>query len=152
MSHTNKRSDSWQKEFCYSALCGFLYGGTNTTVGHPLDTIKTKMQVQSEHMGLKTKTGAMDTIKRVMRTEGPMGFYRGFWPPFFGSVIYRSAQFSVFEAVYTKFEKNKALCQEIPYTMGIEYRTVLAGMAGGSARAFIECPFDYAKVKRQTGQ
>lgn len=100
-------------------------------------------------MGLRV--GALDTIKRVARNEGPIGFYRGFWPPFFGSVLFRSAQFSVFEAFYTRFAKNEALCKEIPYMMGVEYRTVLAGIAGGSARAFIECPFDYAKVKRQTG-
>ena len=36
--------------------------------------------------------------------------------------------------------------------LGLDYRTVLAGICGGSARSFIECPFEYAKVKRQTGQ
>lgn len=36
--------------------------------------------------------------------------------------------------------------------MGLEWRTLVAGVAGGSARCFIECPFEYAKVKRQTGQ
>lgn len=94
------------------------------------------------------KASVWDTMKRVMRHEGPIGFYRGFWPPFFGSIMYRSAQFSVFEAFYTKLAKNAELCKEIPYTGGVEYRTMLAGIAGGSARAFIECPFEYAKVKR----
>ena len=36
--------------------------------------------------------------------------------------------------------------------LGLEWRTLFAGIAGGSARSFIECPFEYAKVKRQTGQ
>ena len=52
-------------------------------------------------MGLKT--GYIETIRNVYRVEGPIGFYRGWIPPFFGSVIYRSTQFSVFEAVYTKW-------------------------------------------------
>lgn len=39
------------------------------------------------------------------------------------------------------------MCREIPFTMGVEWRTVVAGIAGGSARAIIECPFEYAKVK-----
>ena len=47
---------------------------------------------------------------------------------------------------------NETLCKDIPMTGGLEYRTVLAGIVGGSARSFIECPFEYAKVKRQTGQ
>ena len=100
-------------------------------------------------MGLKT--GYMETIRNVYKNEGPIGFYRGWIPPFLGSVVYRSVQFSVFEALYTKWAANKSLCQEIPMTGGLEWRTLLAGIAGGSARSFIECPFEYAKVKRQTG-
>ena len=99
MSHNEKRTD-WFREFTYAAVTGFLFGGTNTLVGHPFDTVKTKMQVQSEHMGLKQKY--IPTIKSVLAKEGPLGFYRGCIPPFIGSIVYRSTQFSVFEAVYTK--------------------------------------------------
>lgn len=72
----------------YASICGFLYGGTNTLVGHPFDTVKTKMQTQSEHMGLKV--GVIDTVRNVYRNEGAVGFYRGWLPPFLGSVVYRS--------------------------------------------------------------
>jgi len=99
-------------------------------------------------MGLRT--GYFESIKNVYLKEGPIGFYRGCIPPFFGSVIFRSTQFSVFEAVYTRLqnEKGDGICSEIPGMGGLEYRTVLSGIAGGSARSFIECPFEYAKVKR----
>lgn len=43
MTHDHKRAE-WYKEALFSTICGFLYGGTNTIVGHPFDTIKTKMQ------------------------------------------------------------------------------------------------------------
>mmetsp|Transcript_20912 Transcript_20912/g.25707 ORF Transcript_20912/g.25707 Transcript_20912/m.25707 type:complete len:100 (+) Transcript_20912:190-489(+) len=99
-------------------------------------------------MGLKT--GYFDSIRNVYAREGAIGFYRGCVPPFFGSVIFRSTQFSVFEAVYTRLqsESGDGVCSEIPGMGGVEYRTILAGLAGGSARSFIECPFEYAKVKR----
>ena len=42
MSHSEKRTD-WKKEFLCAAITGVLYGGTNTIVGHPFDTVKTKM-------------------------------------------------------------------------------------------------------------
>ena len=100
-------------------------------------------------MGLKV--GVIDTVKNVYRKEGLVGYYRGWLPPFMGSVVYRSVQFSVFEACYTRWASNETLCREIPGMMGLEWRTLLAGIAGGSARSFIECPFEYAKVKRQTG-
>ena len=52
-------------------------------------------------MGLRT--GYFDTIKNVYVKEGAIGFYRGWIPPFMGSVVYRSVQFSVFEALYTRW-------------------------------------------------
>ena len=85
----------------------------------------------------------------MYKKEGPIGFYRGWVPPFFGSVIYRSVQFSVFEATYTFMADKEAMCKPIPFAFGgLEWRTLLAGWAGGSARSFIECPFEYVKVKR----
>ena len=149
MSHNEKRT-VWYKEALYSLITGFLYGGTNTISGHPFDTVKTKMQAQTKHMG--AKVGYVETIKNVFKQEGPIGFYRGWVPPFFGSVLYRSVQFSVFEAFNTMWEKDEAMRKKIPGTGGLEYRTLCAGFLGGSSRSVIECPFEYAKVKRQTGQ
>ena len=93
-------------------------------------------------------------MRQVLRNEGPLGFYRGGWPPFFGSVIYRSVQFSGFEAAYTKLDREPGtgLCRPIPGLGGLEYRTLVSGIVGGSARTLVECPFEYAKVKGQTGQ
>jgi hypothetical protein len=50
MTHNEKRGD-WKKEFLCSTISGFLFGATNTIVGHPLDTVKTKMQAQNEFQG-----------------------------------------------------------------------------------------------------
>ena len=49
MSHGEKRS-TWLKEGMISVFTGGLFGMTNTIVGHPLDTIKTKMIAQNQHM------------------------------------------------------------------------------------------------------
>lgn len=46
MTHSHKRAE-WHKEGLYSLITGFLFGATNTIVGHPFDTIKTKMQVHN---------------------------------------------------------------------------------------------------------
>ena len=99
-----KNRGDWKKELLLGAIGGQIYGGTTILVGHPFDTIKTKMQAQSEHMG--TKIGPIQTFKNVMVKEGPIGLFRGFWPPFMGAAFYRGAQFAVFEAFYTMWEKN----------------------------------------------
>ena len=90
----------------------------------------------------------IDTIKDTYRKDGPIGFYRGCIPPFFGSIIYRSLQFSVFELFYTMWEKNLTMASPIAYTSGLQPRVIAAGMMAATARALAECPFEYAKVKR----
>jgi hypothetical protein len=40
--HSEKRT-SYLKEGLISSLTGIIYGVSNTLVGHPFDTIKTKM-------------------------------------------------------------------------------------------------------------
>ena len=58
--------------------------------------------------------GVVDTIKRIWTHEGAIGFYRGCWPPLFGSVIYRGIQFSAYEAFFTKFADNEGMKQIVP--------------------------------------
>lgn len=148
MTHAEKRTD-WLKEGGISLGTGILYGGTNAIVGHPMDTVKAKMQAQS---GFMQGEGMLSVCKRVWQTEGFRGFFRGVVPPFCGSSVYRSTQFAVFEAVYTWCELNGYNKELIPLSGGLAYTTVISGMCGASARAFIEQPIEYAKVKRQTGQ
>lgn len=83
--------------------------------------------------------------------EGWLGFYRGWVPPFIGSTIFRSAQFTVYEAFFTGTENNEGMKKTIPGTSGLQWRVFFGGIAASSARACIECPFEYAKVKGQTG-
>ena len=110
--HSEKRT-TWYKEGAITIVTGFLYGGSNTIVGHPFDTVKTKMQAQVGHMGDKSTgikaPGYIETITKVYSSEGLVGFYRGWMPPFAGSVIFRSAQFTVYEMFYTKMENNEGM-------------------------------------------
>ncbi len=43
MTHSENRG-SWQKEAVLGLFAGIFYGFTNVIVGHPFDTVKTKMQ------------------------------------------------------------------------------------------------------------
>ncbi|CAE8584241.1 unnamed protein product [Polarella glacialis] len=149
MTHSERRS-SWYREGGIALGTGILYGATNAIVGHPMDTVKAKMQAQAGFMG--ADAGMLGVIRKVWRTEGFLGFFRGVVPPLMGSSVYRSLQFAVFEAVYTRQTElgwDKAL---VPGTGGLAFSTVLAGVCGSSCRAVIESPIEYAKVKRQTGQ
>ena len=51
---------------------GVLYGTTSVAIGHPLDTIKTKMQAQA---GFE-RSGMWQTFVKTLRTQGVVGLYR----------------------------------------------------------------------------
>ena len=84
MTHNEKRAH-WIKEALLSTGAGVLYGLTSVAVGHPLDTIKTKMQAQKGFEKISMSKSFME----VLRTQGVRGLYRGCIPPLMGSGIYR---------------------------------------------------------------
>ena len=148
MASSDQRSDSWVRDYALATGTGALYGATNTLVGHPFDTVKTKMQAQTGFAG-----GMRSTMSRIVSTEGLLGFYHGCIPPLWGSAIYRSAQFAVYDLLYTAAASQPALCEPlIPGVTDMEARVPLAGCVGATARTILESPIEYAKVKGQTGQ
>jgi len=144
MSHGEKRSN-WKKEALISCFTGGLFGATNTIVGHPFDTVKTKMQAQSQHMGKVTYS---HSIRTIVQQEGLTGFYKGALAAGTGSIVFRATGFSVFELFFTKWENSESMRRKIPWSGGLELRTVVAGWLSGSFRAVLECPFEYIKVRR----
>ncbi len=146
--HNEKRTH-WWKEGLMTLMSGATYGITSIAVGHPMDTVKTKMQAQQNFLESR---GLISIIKRIWRQDQIKGFYVGALSPLIGSTIFRSIQFSVFESIYTYFKDNDFMKSDIPYTKGIQPRVIMGGLSAGMVRTFIECPFEYAKVKKQTGQ
>lgn len=147
MTHNEARA-VWWKEGLAALFSGALYGVSNAVVGHPLDTVKTKMQVVKDYKG----QNMTNSVKLLYKLEGVKGFFRGIIPPILGGSLFRSAQFAAFEALYTKLDKHPIYAHSIPFTAGLEPRIILGGIASGTARAIVECPFEYSKVQRQTGQ
>ena len=116
-------------------------------VGHPFDTVKTKMQTQSGF----TNSGALASARQILANEGAVGFYRGCLPPMWGSAVYRSAQFAVYDLLYAEAEKYPSSLEHVPGT-DMQWRVLGAGAVGATARTVLESPIEYAKVKGQTNQ
>lgn len=146
MTHNEKRSNCY-KEFLAAFISGFLFGATTTIVGHPFDTIKTKMQVQAEFM---TKS-IFYTTKNIYLKSGLLGYYKGGLSPLIGSSLYRSSQFAIFEGLYTKLSDSRTFSIEIPFMFGLPLKVVFSAIIAGLVRAMIECPFEYIKVQGQIG-
>jgi solute carrier family 25 carnitine/acylcarnitine transporter 20/29 len=156
-------------------MSGAVFGLVSLVVGHPFDTLKTKMQAQMTY-----STGSQfHVLYNVLRREGVIGLYRGCIPPLISSPILRSAQFGAYaegtptrsrnDGYHNLFSSSdicryylfyflvyslttpKDKTKQPPKILGIDVRILLGGCAGGIARGLIECPFDVAKTTRQTG-
>ena len=46
--NSQAKGPNWQQAGLKSAITGIIYGLTSVIVGHPFDTIKTKMQAQTD--------------------------------------------------------------------------------------------------------
>jgi len=145
MTHNEQRS-SWLREGSIALGTGLLYGVTSVVVGHPFDTVKTLMHADPSY-----RSGMLSSFQKLLRDSGFRGLYRGALFPMLGSGLYRSTQFAVFEALYTKWN-GSSMTAAIPHTAGVQVRVLAAGFVAATARAVIECPIEYFKVRGQTVQ
>lgn len=150
MAHSEKRSNSAIREAQLALFTGSIYGGTHTFTGHPLDTVKSKMQIESSYQNLN----ARQTIRKIFQTEGIRGFFRGVIPPLWGSMMYRGIMMSSYEAAFTYLDKtydnDHILKKEVFF--GLRPMVPVAIVFSSICRAFFESPIEYAKVMGQTNQ
>jgi len=151
MAHSEKRS-SPLREFQIAVFTGALYGAAHTVSGHPLDNLKTAMQLDVSYRNL----GASAAARRLWKTNGARGFTRGIVPPLIGSSFYRSVMMSTYEASYTWFDRESPEDSfwKREYAGGYIPRpcVFLSALFCSVARAVVEAPFEQAKVMRQTGR
>lgn len=108
-------------------------GCASTILGHPLDTIKVHLQTQKA-ASPKSTTGSIFQVARdLVRSEGPMVFWRGMGPPLFNAILMNTVMFSVFHKV-----------QELS-----GHNSLLAGLISGIVTACISTPTDYIKIQSQ---
>ena len=125
---------------------GLAYGVSSVLVGHPIDTVKNKMQAQE---GYEAKD-ALKTMFTTLRTQGILGLYRGALPQFIGSMCFRSAQFAGYHSTYNNSFMDSSFGRyELPLTGGLQVRVVISGIVAGLSRAALETPIDYWKIRRQ---
>lgn len=148
MTHNEKRASPW-REAQLALFTGGLFGATHTVSGHPLDTIKSKMQINPEYL----KLNSFQTTGKIWREEGVRGFFRGMVPPLWGSSVYRAVMLSAYEFAFTycskNFEPEHVINQEFGYLRPV---VLCSAFFASTCRTGIENPIEYAKVMGQTGK
>jgi solute carrier family 25 (mitochondrial carnitine/acylcarnitine transporter), member 20/29 len=136
------------QEAAMGLLGGMLFGMVSPVVGHPMDTVKTRMQAEAAYHD----TGVFQTVRQIYAANGVRGFYRGFIPPLVGSMGFRGILFSVYGGAYSTCEKVPILREEIPFTGGLRSSVFIAAVAAAFSRAVIESPLDFMKVRAMIGK
>jgi solute carrier family 25 carnitine/acylcarnitine transporter 20/29 len=140
---------STSEEALRGLIGGALFGMVSPVVGHPFDTVKTKMQGEMPYKNMKSVSQVVKHI--YIKGGGMRAFYQGFLPPLVGSAFYRSVLFSSYAATFSACQRVPSLSEPIPYTGGLRMSVILGACAAGFARATIESPFEFIKVRKQVG-
>lgn len=110
----------------YDYLNGILGGFARALVGHPFDTVRIKLQINSE----KYKN-AYNCIKIVKKEQGLLSLYKGVSGPLFFNGLIVGTHFYVYDNL-----KNN-------------YNPLLVGGFAGLCGSIISNPIEYIRIKMQ---
>ena len=131
------------KEAIFGLICGTTFGVTSVLVGHPFDTVKTRMQVLNVR-------SASTALKHILKDSGIRGLHSGMVPMLLGSAVFRSAQFSAYSFGFAKSQElDSSFGEAIPNTGGFRPAGFVGCLFAGTTRALIECPLEVVKIQRQ---
>ncbi|XP_049285273.1 mitochondrial 2-oxodicarboxylate carrier [Anopheles funestus] len=141
------------KEFLRQAAMQVGAGGSagfvEVCIMHPLDLVKTRLQLQASPVAGVAKSttyynGVFDCIRKMAKTEGVFSLYKGILPPVLVETPKRAVKFLTFEQYkrFFMFGSDKPT----PLTFS------LAGLGAGVTEAILVNPFEMVKVTLQANK
>ena len=116
---------------------GSFGGGLGMMCGHPLDTIKVRMQNTPG-----AYTSMADCAIQTVRGEGMIGLMKGLPPPLISVAAYQAVAFA-------SFSKTLGLLTDAPEDQASVSSLFLAGSISGVATCFVTTPADLIKIRLQ---
>eukprot|EP01117_Protostelium_nocturnum_P014036 TRINITY_DN5303_c0_g1_i1.p1 TRINITY_DN5303_c0_g1~~TRINITY_DN5303_c0_g1_i1.p1 ORF type:complete len:188 (-),score=51.59 TRINITY_DN5303_c0_g1_i1:288-851(-) len=132
------------KEAGKDILAGAVGGAVQCLLGHPLDTVKIRMQTQSAQHPKYSNT--LNCFSKIIREEGFMALYRGIQSPLFGLTFFSALQFFSY-ATCKKVVRELTGGGDEPFTLT---QCVIAGYLSGSIECLYSTPIDLLKIQLQS--
>ncbi|OCT88335.1 solute carrier family 25 member 48 isoform X2 [Xenopus laevis] len=119
---------------------GYLGGAASVIVGHPLDTVKARLQVG------KGYGNTLNCIFTICKNENVTGFFKGMSFPLASIAVYNSVVFGVFSNTLRLLSqyRGKSTCQSSDL-----FDLTVASMLSGSLSVGIGGPVDLVKIRLQ---
>jgi hypothetical protein len=147
------------KERAASLLAGFVSGACATTLGHPLDTLKVRMQVQTANKSHNTAVTAVNAVSSVQgwlpaARNTMASLYRGLLPPMLTAGALQATYFAIYERVRPVFTRRltpgNSNSSELNRETNWHLDALLAGGVSGTLISLLTNPVSLVKVRLQT--
>eukprot|EP01099_Mayorella_cantabrigiensis_P001638 TRINITY_DN1734_c0_g1_i2.p1 TRINITY_DN1734_c0_g1~~TRINITY_DN1734_c0_g1_i2.p1 ORF type:complete len:182 (+),score=3.24 TRINITY_DN1734_c0_g1_i2:97-642(+) len=125
-------------------FAGSLAGVFGTIVGYPLDTIKSRLQTQGIY------SSGSDCFRKIIKTEGFHGLFRGMMAPIVSLTVLNSICFGVYGHFKRYFDaSNIKRGLILPNNQITNTQIALSGGISGALQSIISGPFELVKVQLQ---
>eukprot|EP01116_Phalansterium_solitarium_P001610 TRINITY_DN11424_c0_g1_i1.p1 TRINITY_DN11424_c0_g1~~TRINITY_DN11424_c0_g1_i1.p1 ORF type:complete len:331 (+),score=113.94 TRINITY_DN11424_c0_g1_i1:212-1204(+) len=118
-------------------IAGSFAGVAGTTLGHPLDLVKARLQTQAHYRGM------VDCLVQVVRHEGlRRGLYKGIMPPLLSLTILNSLCFGTYHQARAILAAHNGCRTDL-------WHLFAAGSITGGTASIVSTPFEMLKVRMQ---
>uniref|UniRef100_A0A7E4VYN3 Mitochondrial carrier protein n=1 Tax=Panagrellus redivivus TaxID=6233 RepID=A0A7E4VYN3_PANRE len=122
-------------------VAGWIAGGSGLLLGHPLDTVKARIQTMSGYNGI------IDCFIKTFKNESLLGFYKGMFAPFISVGLLNSLLFSGYGLTLKWLHPNE---KNIEHRKGLPMSEILIATVIGSAFQMVPAiPVELIKTKLQ---
>ncbi|XP_068161603.1 solute carrier family 25 member 45 isoform X2 [Antennarius striatus] len=123
-------------------LAGSISGALGVVVGYPADTVKVRLQAQSEYKGI------FHCIAKTYTHEGLHGFFKGMAFPLLSTGIINSIVFGAYSNALDYMSQSQ--CSHHAEAKAASAAQVFtAGCFSGLIQTFVSAPIDLVKVRLQ---
>ncbi|GJQ81499.1 hypothetical protein Trydic_g14654 [Trypoxylus dichotomus] len=133
------------KEAALQVTAGGSAGFVEVCIMHPLDLIKTRLQIQSKKVAAPNDpryyNGIFDCFRKMYKHEGLFSFWKGIIPPILAETPKRAVKFFTFEQYKALFLFGSPHATPLTFS--------LAGLGAGVTEAILVNPFEVVKVTLQ---
>lgn len=127
-----------------SLVSGMLGGAIGVGAAYPLDTIKVKIQAYGARDGDAATQDTLALTLRVLRDEGPAGFYAGVSSTMVGQAVIKGVVFCTYEGAKPLIAAALGSADASQITV-----CALAACLSGAVGSFIVTPVERVKVVMQ---
>lgn len=146
-----KKKPNYLKAAVRQIGAGGSAGFVEVCIMHPLDLIKTRLQVQRLPPGkvvsrteMNLYSGIGDCFRKMYQSEGFFSFWKGVFPPILAETPKRAVKFFTFEQYQQFFRFGSPVSTPVTFC--------LAGLFAGITEAILVNPFEVVKVTLQVNR